>query len=303
MEIRQLRYLVAAIEKGTLSVAADTVFITQPALTRSLQNLEHELGVDLLERLPRGVIPTAAGKLLYQHANLIINEVKKIKADVPLAAEGLVGNLRIGVGALFAQHIVDDIVWQLSTSNDSMSMGITVGFFEDLVHKLVEGSLDVVFSSLPSVNVPEELIVEPLSDLNVSFVSNKDHPLAQKEICEPKDLEAARWVIVDQPHAAAMFSQFFASQGMVTPASLVRTDSLGLILSLLKKGDFISVLPRHLIYQSSEINNLVELKVRGPAITRKFGLIYREDITGRPLLKLFFDGIRKACKDIEAGSY
>ncbi|MFA3791127.1 LysR family transcriptional regulator [Aliiglaciecola sp. SL4] len=303
MEIRQLRYLVAAIEKGTLSVAADSVFITQPALTRSLKNLEHELGVDLLERLPRGVIPTPAGDLLYRHAHLIINEVKKIKADVPLAAEGVVGNLKIGVGALFAQHIVDDVVWQLATTHDSLSMGITVGFFEGLINKLVEGNLDVVFSSLPSVNVPEELIVEPLSDLHVSFVTNKDHPLAEKDVCDSKDLEAARWVIVDQPHAAAMFTQFFASQGMVTPASLVRTDSLELIHSLLKRGGFVSVLPRHLIHDSSVNDNLVELKVKGPPISRKFGLIYREDIAGRPLLAPFFEGIRRACKEIEEGSY
>jgi len=302
MEIRQLRHLVAAIDTGTLSVAADSVFITQPALTRSLQNLEHELGVELLQRLPRGVVATEAGELLYRHAHLIINEVNKIKADIPLVAKGVVGNLKIGVGALFARHIVDDVIWQLASSHEELSMGITVGFFEDLINQLVEGSLDVIFSNLPSAKVPEGLIVEPLSDLTVVFVTNKDHPLAQKETCDVKDLEAARWVIVDQPHAAEMFSQFFAAQGMSTPASLIRTNSLGLITSLLNKGNFVSVLPRHLVNETFETENLVELKVKGPEITRKFGLIYREDIAGRPTLEPFFTGIRQACSEIEKGS-
>jgi len=301
MEIRQLRHLVAAIDMGTLSDAADAVFITQPALTRSLQNLEHELGTKLLERLPRGVVATEAGDLLYRHANLIINEVQKIKSDVPMVAKGVVGNLKIGVAALFSHHIVDDVVWKVAQSHDELNMGIKVGFFEDLISYLVEGSLDVVFSNLPSATVPEELIVEPLNNLTVVFVANKDHPLAKEKPCDIKSLESTRWVIVDQPHAAEMFTQFFAAQGMSTPANLVRTDSLGLIMSLLKKGEFVSVLPRHLVQEAAS-EGLVELNVSAPAITRRFGLIYREDIAGRPALKPFFDGIREACQVIEKGS-
>jgi len=301
LEIRQLRHLVAAINLGTLSDAADSVFITQPALTRSLQNLEHELGTKLLERLPRGVVATEAGDLLYRHANLIINEVQKIKNDVPMVAKGVAGNLKIGVAALFSHHIVDDVVWKLALSHEELNIGIKVGFFEDLIGQLVEGSLDVVFSNLPSATVPEDLIVEPLNNLTVVFVANDEHPLAREESFDVKHLESARWVIVDQPHAAEMFSQFFAAQGMSTPSNLVRTDSLGLIMSLLKKGGFVSVLPRHLVLEAAD-EGLVELKVNGPVITRKFGLIYREDIAGRPALAPFFEGIREACQSIEEGS-
>lgn len=301
MEIRQLRHLVAAINLGTLSDAADSVFITQPALTRSLQNLEHELGTKLLERLPRGVVATEAGDLLYRHANLIINEVQKIKNDVPMVNKGVVGNLKIGVAALFSHHIVDDVVWKIATTHEGLNMGIKVGFYEDLISYLVEGSLDVVFSNLPSATLPEDLIVEPLNDLTVVFVASQDHELAQQDSCDISKLESARWVIVDQPHAAEMFLQFFASQGMKTPSNLVRTDSLGLIMSLLKKGDFVSVLPKHLV-QEAEDQGLLALKVNSPVITRKFGLIYREDIAGRPALKPFFEGIREACRSIEEGS-
>lgn len=302
MEIRQLRHLVAAIDLGTLSEASDAVFITQPALTRSLQNLENELGTKLLQRLPRGVVATEAGDLLYRHAQLILNEVKKIKTNVPMVVKGVTGNLKIGVAALFSHHIVDEVVWKLALSHEELNISIKVGFFEELTSQLQEGLLDVVFSNLPSVTVPEELIVEPLSDLTVVFVANNEHPLAKEKICAIEDLESARWLIVDQPHATEMFSQFFAAQGMSTPANLVRTDSLGLIMSLLKKGGFISVLPRHLVNEAKGKDGLVELNVKGPVIKRKFGLIYREDIAGRPALAPFFDGIREACESIEKDS-
>ena len=70
MEIRQLYHLVAAIDQKSLVRAAEAVFITQPALTRSLQNLELELGVQLLLRLPRGVVATEAGEAVLVQAHL-----------------------------------------------------------------------------------------------------------------------------------------------------------------------------------------------------------------------------------------
>lgn len=302
MEIRQLRHLVAAIDEKSLIRAAEAVFITQPALTRSLQNLEHELGVELLRRLPRGVVPTEAGETVYRHANLVLKEISTIKADVSLLAKGVTGNLKMGVGALFAQHVVDDVIWQLATSQSELNMEITVGTFEGLVNDLVEGTLDVLFTNLPAVEMPEYLIVEPLGVLTAVFVASKDHPLAQKQLCELSDLESARWVIVDQPHSTELFKQFFLSRGMATPVNLVRTNSLGLITSILQKGGFVSILPRHLVLESFAVEGLVELKVEAPLITRKFGLIYREDIAGRSALQPFLAALRQACNDIESGT-
>ncbi|MGK0501244.1 MAG: DNA-binding transcriptional LysR family regulator [Oceanicoccus sp.] len=302
MEIRQLRHLVAAIDEGTLILAADAVFITQPALTRSLQNLEHELGVELLQRLPRGVVPTAAGELVYRHAKLILNEVSSIKSEAPLVAQGVAGKLTIGVGALFERYIVDDVIWRLATSHAELNMDIEVGLFEGLVEDLVDGNLDVIISNLPSVEIPVNLIVEPLGFLTVVFVANKDHPLAQQDSCELKDLESARWAIIDQPHSYEMFKQLFNSEGMVTPANLVRTNSLGLLISFLRKGGFVSVLPKHLVTESFEAEGLVELNIKAPVITRRIGLIYREDIAGRPLLAPFCSAMREACALIESGT-
>jgi DNA-binding transcriptional LysR family regulator len=155
---------------------------------------------------------------------------------------------------------------------------------------------------LPTVEMPEYLIVEPLGVLTVVFVASQDHPLAQKEVCELKDLESARWVIIDQPHSLEMFKHLFDSEGMVTPANLVRTNSLGLLMSFLRKGGFVSVLPKHLVDVSFETKGLVELKVRAPIITRRIGLIYREDIAGRSLLEPFCSAMRQACALLEPDS-
>ncbi len=71
MDMRQIRHLLAVAEHGNILRAAAAIHISQPALSRSIQNLEHELGVKLLERGPRGVAPTVYGTALLKHARLL----------------------------------------------------------------------------------------------------------------------------------------------------------------------------------------------------------------------------------------
>ena len=79
MELRHLRHFAAVVEAGNLSKAAEKVFISQPALTRSIKNLEDIVGAELLERRPRGMVPTPAGIALYRYAQLMLNEAKSLE--------------------------------------------------------------------------------------------------------------------------------------------------------------------------------------------------------------------------------
>jgi len=135
------------------------------------------------------------------------------------------------------------------------------------------------------------------------YAAHKDHPLAGKEKCSAKDLEKARWILVDRPHADEFFSQFCAAQGMNAPINLVKSDSLEFMLSMLRKGGFVSALPRHLLHNSSQADSLIELNIDGQEAVGKFGLIYREDITGRPALRPFCEGVREACARIKRDSF
>lgn len=82
MELRQLRHFVAVVDSANLSRAAERVAISQPALTRSIKNLEDLLGVELLERQPRGVAPTEAGLALYHHAQIVLNACQRLTREV-----------------------------------------------------------------------------------------------------------------------------------------------------------------------------------------------------------------------------
>jgi len=153
MELRQLRHFVAVVDCANLSRAAERVAISQPALTRSIKNLEDILGVELLERKPRGVAATEAGLALYHHAQIVLNACQRLTREVRELERGVTGTVYVGVGSMFATHITADVAQNLAQAHPRLAMVVTDGFFEELLRRMQDGRLDLIFSNFPQVAV------------------------------------------------------------------------------------------------------------------------------------------------------
>jgi LysR family nitrogen assimilation transcriptional regulator len=97
MDIRSLRYFVAIIDQGSLTRAAELVCVAQPALSQQLAGLEAECGVQLVQRGPKGVKATEAGKSLYRNARTILKQMESARAEVRLAGTDISGGVAIGL--------------------------------------------------------------------------------------------------------------------------------------------------------------------------------------------------------------
>lgn len=97
MNLRRLRYFVKIVDVGSLTQAADILHVAQPALSQQLATLEGEVRQQLLLRTKRGVTPTAAGKVLYRHAQIILRQCEQARADMKAAGRGLSGAVSVGL--------------------------------------------------------------------------------------------------------------------------------------------------------------------------------------------------------------
>jgi LysR family nitrogen assimilation transcriptional regulator len=97
MNLRRLKYFVKIVDIGSLTQAAQVLFIAQPALSQQLATLEAEVGQQLLVRTQRGVTPTEAGKALYRHAQIILRQCDQAMSDMAAAGQGLSGQVSVGV--------------------------------------------------------------------------------------------------------------------------------------------------------------------------------------------------------------
>ncbi len=295
MELRQLRHFVAAVDLGNLSKAADRVAISQPALTRSIKNLEDTLRVQLLERMPRGVVPTEAGLALYHHASVVLNACQQMTREVRDLERGITGSVRLGIASMFTDHIVNDVVVSLAVAHPRLALVINSGFYEDLIHNMSDGRLDLIFCNFPHVAVASTLRHEPLLLVRSPTVVGDQHSLARRKQISRSDLVDQRWVTIDQPHALDTLQSAFAAEGLPGPASVLRTNSLNLMIALVESGGFVSQIPEHLIAPQLARGRLRTLPITNGAVERRAGLIYRESSLIRPGVAYVVDSIRRAC--------
>lgn len=301
MELRHLRHLAAVIELESVSKAAVLLAISQPALTRSIQMLEDLVGAQLLERRPRGVVPTPAGEALYRHAKMILSETKRAREDVAAIKSGAKGNLRIGIASMFGERVIDQAVVEFTDEHPESGVLVVEGYFEDLLPPLQDGRLDMVFCNLPGSAVPDGLHAEPVLDVRAIMMASGDHPLARNAEVTREDLAQARWVIVNQPHMKDYLDHFFAVQGLQLQRPAVQTNSLALIRSMLKRGTFVTMLPAFIGEQELKAGRFVQLDSPGSEVLRQAGIIRRvhsaANAADEASLKNFIVILRRVCAD------
>jgi len=268
--------------------------ITQPALTRSIHILEEQVGTPLLHRSSRGVTPTEAGLLLMRHAKPILNSLKTAEGDLQALLSGTSGRLHVGVGALFANCILDEAIASLVVAHPDVTVKVTVGPFEEMADMLRDGCMDLAFSVAPQASV-EGIAFEALLDIHSHAVAAPDHPLVQSTEVSLKDLYDARWALVDQRHMSAFMDGYFATGGLPAPTNVVLTNSLELLRSLVRRGEFVTMLGASWIAEDLKRGELATIHAPGLPVHRKAGLLYRKGVPSPMVAELFMQQIRGIC--------
>jgi DNA-binding transcriptional LysR family regulator len=191
MDIRQLQHLVALVELGTVHAAAENQHISQPGLSGSIKRLEAQLGVVLFERDGRGMQPNAKGTEFYQHAKLILQQVRLARAD--LAGEPT--SLFVGIGEVRPAGFAGVFHDALMESYPNLTMTFVEGHFETLYAQIEHGDVDVAFiAGIPDA-VPAPLLGRPLVQSQWHVFCAADHPLSRHRGRVPiADLQRFSWV-------------------------------------------------------------------------------------------------------------
>lgn len=146
MELRQLRYFSAVAEHGSISHAARSLFVAQPALTKQIHQLEEELGVSLFDRLPRGVALTAAGQQFLKDVTRIHTELIHAQRNAQQAAQGRIGNMALGLTIL--HRLLPEVAKVLRHFRENapeVSVTVKQVLSGPAVDKIREGELDAGF--------------------------------------------------------------------------------------------------------------------------------------------------------------
>ena len=149
MDLRSLRFFVHIADVGSITRAAAQLGIAQPALTRHMQGMEAELATQLLERLPRGVRLTTAGRTFLEHARRVVREIDRAQAALTHSAQPAGGRVILGVSPTIAARLVPGCVERSRSAAPELSIKVVEGFSPQLADALGTGRVDVALLTNP----------------------------------------------------------------------------------------------------------------------------------------------------------
>ena len=187
MELRELRYFVAVAREGSVSKAAEVLFVTQPNLSRQMQNLEKEIGQPLFVRGSRRITLTQAGELLYKRAEEIIELYNKTQSELNSPITDISGDIYIGGGESYVMGLIAKTAKSMQTQYPKVRLHLFSGDMVAVSEKLDKGLIDFGIFIEPANLEKYDYIRLPLTD-TWGALMRSDSPLAQKEYITAEDL-------------------------------------------------------------------------------------------------------------------
>ncbi|MFG0243559.1 MAG: LysR family transcriptional regulator [Phycisphaerales bacterium JB054] len=290
MEIRQLRYFVAAADAGTISRAAARCGVTQPSLSQQILKLEAELGAQLLDRLGRGVALTDAGRALLPRARSILAQVQETESN--LLADVDAGRDRLAIGAIptIAPYLLPGLIAALRAEFPACDVIVREGLTQHLTEAIADNDLDLAVMSTP----PEHNLIhaETLTREPLRIVVPAEHPLCNAPAIAMADLRDQPAVRLDEMHClGAQITEFCTAQrldGNVV-CHMTQIDTL---LEFVRMGLGVSIVPEMVAARDTDpARRYLAFKRNGPS--REIVLVTRAGRRTSRLAQRFAELLRE----------
>jgi len=291
MHARLLSYFLAVYDNHGIGAAAEQLRISQPALTKSIQKLEADLGAPLFERLPGGVVPTRYADILARRVRLMDIEYRHAVAEIEAAMGGSEGLIRIGAGPVWAARFLPPLVDRFLRNHPDTRVKIQGGVIDTLIPGLEAGEFDIVCASLDFPN-KAGLIKETVVDLRHVVIAAADHPLATAEAASPEALAGYPWITLADDHVGTgRIWSYFAAHGCKPPRISIESSSTTGMIAHVASGQHLAHIPEVMV-GIAERFGVVTLPIAGTFWETPAGIAYRQSEHRLPVLNRFIEAIR-----------
>jgi DNA-binding transcriptional LysR family regulator len=299
LKLHDLHVLLAVVQAGSMAKAASRLAVSQPAVSKAIADMEHVLGVRLLDRSPQGVEPTRYGRALIKRGNAVFDELKQGVQEIEFLADPTVGELRIGASEPVAAAIVSVVIERLSRQYPRVAFHVLSGYTETLYRDLNERDVELVITRTFEPIAAEHLNTEVLYDDTLVVVAGVKNKWVRRRGTTLADLVNEPWVLppLDTPNGA-LHADAFRSAGLDVPPSAVFTFSLPLREALLGAGRFLATAPGFLMRSPLKHPWLRALPVEFSAARSPISIVTLKKRTLSPVAELFIGHAREVAKKL-----
>jgi LysR family hydrogen peroxide-inducible transcriptional activator len=289
VDFDQLRYFERVAERQNFTRAAEDLAISQPALSRSIQRLEEELGQPVFERGARTISLTEAGALLLSRTRQVLAILKETKAEI--ADDGQSGRVRVGAIPTIAPYFLPDILRRFSAEFPRASVVVRESTTDELLKSCAQGEIDLAVLALPVA--AKHIEVEPLFDEELLLVLPTEHPLVAKEKIRLDDVEPFPFVLLGEAHCLSDNIVSLCRQRSFQPVAVERTSQLAMVQELVSLSHGISMVPE-MARRLDHSDRRVYRSLHGRKATRTVAVAWNPYRFESRLLKAFRERLRRS---------
>lgn len=295
LSLRHLNLLDAIAREGTLLGAAQSVALTQSAVTKALQEAEATIGARLFDRTNRGVRPTQEGEVLVAHARLVLTQLRHAGQELEDLRSGSGGRVAVGVLVSAAVSILPTAIAAVRRQRPNLAVKVIEGTNDVLMPQLRAGELDLVIGRLPAFSSGSGIAEEVLCDDYAQIVVRRGHPLLAREGLTLGDLMDQPWILPRQETSLRrQIDEGFRQGGLRAPANIVESVSILTNRALVLRADYLAVWPVQLARFEAELGLVQALDIPLPTTQRPIGISTRRDARLSPAAETVISALREA---------
>ncbi|MGH3359111.1 MAG: LysR substrate-binding domain-containing protein, partial [Nocardioidaceae bacterium] len=241
MDIAHLRDFIAVVDSGSLTQAAAAMHVSQPAVSQRMTQLEHELDIRLLERGPRGVEPTRAGRALYRDAQHLVRQFNRLASSVAHDQDGVHGPVAVGLPSTVAAHLAPALYSWTKRHHPGIHLQLFESMSGYIQELLLRGRMDlaVLYRDDAAVRPAET----PLFSEDLYLVGQPESSPGDGPEISLRDLEGVALIAPGgRSNLRALIERAFKAHGL-EPTIVADVESLGALIRIAETGEACTILP------------------------------------------------------------
>ncbi|MFZ3137662.1 MAG: selenium metabolism-associated LysR family transcriptional regulator [Thermodesulfovibrionales bacterium] len=293
MEDHRLRAFCLIVEMKSFSKAAEAKFITQSAMSHLIKNLEDELGMKLLIRKGKTVMPTPAGRLLYEHAQKILKQYISMENDLYGAVHKVKGILSIGASVTVAKYLLPQVFYDFSKKYREVRINLSVSSTEKIINELLQGEIDIgiVEGSVKDTRIVLDIIAED----EIVLIASDQNPLTKKTQLTTQDIISQPFIMPEAGSGTREFINDFFGMAKIDVENINVLMTLGdpeLLVQMVQSGLGISFVSKWSVFKTIKEGTIKTLKLPGKSLYRKFYLIGLDKDPSTMVARTFLEFIK-----------
>ena len=278
INLRRLRAFIMVAETRSVTLAAQNLHLTPPAVTKNVRELEADLGVELFRRTASGMFLTAAGEVFHLHSKRALMEVERGEEEIRLLMGGAGGRIKFGAMAEASMHILPIALGRLIEQRPQIEVAMAGGLLENLSSDVRIGKLDFFLGVVPPDGIGNDLVSEPLYFDEIQVIARLGHPLAARQKLKLADLSPYRWALsVHHGPTDRLLRTCFEKEGLDFPENSIVIMPLTPMRAILCHSNLIAAATSVRMLEERERGQLVTLPVQLPSTRHVVSIVYRKE--------------------------